>query len=90
MEWMTDLWTWANENREALAGTAFVLWTLVSWVVRRTPTPADDEALAWLKRALGRLSFLTWRDGTGIFGTALSVPGTLPKRAPAKAPPYPE
>ena len=74
MENLTHAWMWLDENWDLVVEVALGVYAVANVIVAATPTPRDDEWLAWVRQTVVRLSFLSPRDVDGWFST----PGELP------------
>lgn len=64
---------WVQANWDDLVGVALAVWTVVSMVVKLTPTQKDDD---FLRKVMEYVSFLAPLGSGKLF----SLPGTRVKR----------
>lgn len=65
---------WIFENADTLLTIVGLAMALASAIVGLTPTPKDDEFLAWLRSILVRLSILQPKDAPGTFKAPFAGP----------------
>ncbi len=74
---------WVLENWDMLVGGVTAVLAAASAITRLTPTPRDDQAVAAVRRFLGRLSLLEHPDSDN--GRTLKIPGKA-----SEPPPHPD